>query len=73
LSGNGFENNQLYQVEKCLIEGCYRFIIFDLFGDGICCTYGSGYYLVDLDGVRVGEGNQFGSNESVDFCVGNPL
>jgi hypothetical protein len=42
-------------------NGCYAFYIYDSYGDGICCTYGSGYYEVYYDGVLKGDGSDFGS------------
>ena len=42
-------------------NGCYRFTIYDSYGDGICCSYGSGSYTVAYDGTVMGSG---GSNFS---------
>lgn len=36
--------------------GCYRFTIYDSYGDGICCSYGSGSYSVSYDGTVMGSG-----------------
>jgi len=64
---NGFT---LYQDLLCIEDGCYTFTISDSYGDGICCAYGEGYYEIITDGVVVASGGEFGSNESVMFCVG---
>jgi hypothetical protein len=45
--------------------GCYVFTIYDSYGDGICCSYGYGYYNVYYNGVLVGTGGEFGYSESV--------
>ena len=36
--------------------GCYQFNIYDAYGDGICCSYGSGSYSVSYDGTVIGSG-----------------
>ena len=45
--------------------GCYAFYVYDAYGDGICCAYGSGYFEVYYDAVLVGDGGSFGSVASV--------
>ncbi len=43
-----------------LTEGqTYYFAIFDSFGDGICCDFGSGEYSLTVDGVEVFAGGEF--------------
>ena len=54
----------------CAAEGCYTFTIFDSFGDGICCAYGTGDYSLTVDGATVASGGEFGSSEATTFCVG---
>lgn len=46
-------------------EGCYGFYIYDSYGDGICCSYGQGYFKVYFDGELIGEGGSFASEASV--------
>ena len=54
----------------CLIDGCYDFIIYDSYGDGICCSYGTGdYTLTDGNGNTLASGGAFGSSETTNFCV----
>ena len=54
----------------CLTDGCYDFVIYDSYGDGICCDYGIGSYNVaDPDGNTVASGAAFGFSESTDFCI----
>lgn len=70
LEGGNFQDDTLYTTEECVLGGfCYRFTIFDSYGDGICCGYGEGGYVVTVDGEVVGSGGDFGSSESVDFCT----
>ncbi len=45
--------------------GCYAFIIYDQYGDGICCSYGTGYFEVYYDEVLIGEGGEFAAEASV--------
>lgn len=78
-SGDGAVNNTPSSILRhcCLPDGCYRFEVYDSFGDGMCCTNGTGgYVLRTVDGRRIidnsGDG-QFSSTSSVngssDFCV----
>lgn len=54
----------------CVIDGCYVFEIHDSDGDGICCNYGQGRYLLqDSTGNVIGSGSQFDTMEVVDFCL----
>ena len=72
-SGGPYSNNTSYNFNFCLPDGCYNFTIYDSYGDGICCAYGSGSYtLTDAGGSTLASGGQFGSSESTDFCFGGP-
>jgi hypothetical protein len=55
----------------CLADGCYDFVIYDSYGDGICCAYGSGSYILtdDANGATLASGGSFGSSETTNFCV----
>ena len=56
----------------CLPDGCYDFVITDAYGDGICCAYGNGSYLLeDAGGNTLASGGSFGSSETTNFCVGS--
>ena len=47
---------------------CYTFSIYDVYGDGICCTYGVGYYkLMDENNTILLNGGEFGSEEFKPF------
>ena len=53
-------------------DGCYDFTIYDSYGDGICCSYGLGnYILTEVDGTVLASGGAFGSQEITNFCVSN--
>ncbi len=55
----------------CLSDGCYYFSIFDVWGDGICCNYGDGFYqLTDQsNGKEILSGKKFGKVETSLFCL----
>ena len=58
------------EVSQCLPDGCYTFTIFDSYGDGICCSYGSGSYVVtDEFGNILASGASFGTSDGGNFCV----
>jgi photosystem II stability/assembly factor-like uncharacterized protein len=68
-SGGYSDQNTLYDQVICLSEGCYEFIIYDAFGDGICCDYGNGFFeLTDNDDLLI-EGGSFGSEDTYSFCL----
>ena len=52
-----------------LAAGDYTFTITDAYGDGICCSYGSGSYTVSSDSGTIFSGGDFGSSESTAICV----
>ncbi|MEL6987333.1 MAG: S8 family serine peptidase, partial [Bacteroidota bacterium] len=54
----------------CLADDCYTFTINDSYGDGICCSYGSGSYTLSNGGTVLASGGSFGSSEATDFCIG---
>jgi subtilisin family serine protease len=58
-------------IAACLADGCYDFIINDVYGDGICCGYGNGSYALteDASGTVLASGGSFGSSETTNFCV----
>ncbi|HCY81266.1 MAG TPA: hypothetical protein DHV22_06510, partial [Xanthomarina gelatinilytica] len=55
----------------CLPDGCYTFTITDAYGDGICCSYGSGNYSVSGPTGVLASGGSFGSSEATNFCLGS--
>jgi trimeric autotransporter adhesin len=57
-------------VNTALAIGCYSFVINDVYGDGICCSYGAGSYSLADGGTILASGGSFGSSETTAFCVG---
>ena len=57
----------------CLEEGCYEFVIYDAYGDGICCDYGEGFYTISdaYGNILVASDGYFGTVESVKICITN--
>ncbi|MEM1324054.1 MAG: S8 family serine peptidase [Bacteroidota bacterium] len=55
----------------CVADGCFDFNIYDSYGDGICCAYGSGSYSLtdDASGTVLASGGSFTSSETTNFCV----
>lgn len=65
-----FANGETHEYEWCLPDGCYDLVIFDSYGDGICCDYGDGSYsVVDQFGTEVASGGQFTDQVTENFCV----
>lgn len=49
-------------------EDCYTFIIYDDFGDGICCSYGQGSFeLTTGNGLVIYEGGEFEDEDAFTF------
>ncbi len=56
----------------CLSDGCYDFTINDTYGDGICCAYGNGSYLLEDDSSNtLASGGSFAYSETTNFCLGS--
>jgi len=53
----------------CLKGGNYDFIIYDVYGDGICCDWGEGSYQLAFDGEVVVNGGSFGLSETKPFTT----
>ena len=69
-SGSGYGNNTSYTETFTLADGDYTFTINDSYGDGICCSYGSGSYtLTDGNGSTMKSGGSFTSSEVTSFCI----
>lgn len=69
-SGGPYANNQTTELNFTLENGCHEFIIYDEYGDGICCAYGNGFYKIESNGVIVYEGAGFTDKEIRSFNVG---
>jgi len=70
MSGEGFEKGTRTDT-KCFDNGDYTFTIRDSYGDGICCNYGNGGYIVTVNDKEVASGGAYGSEEVKDFSVGS--
>ncbi|ELR68640.1 Endonuclease I [Fulvivirga imtechensis AK7] len=69
-NGNGYANNSSYSETFCLADGSYDFVIYDSYGDGICCAYGQGAYALTSGGTTLSSGGAFGASEAVSFTIG---
>ncbi|WP_223033704.1 GEVED domain-containing protein [Hanstruepera marina] len=67
-SGDNYSGETFTSEVTCLPDGCYTFTIYDSFGDGICCTFGSGSYNVTGTDTTI-SGDSFENSESTSFCV----
>jgi len=65
---------QLYSSEYVTSRGRFELTIEDTWGDGICCSAGSGSYNVFMDNAVVASGEAFGSREIKSFgeCDSDP-
>lgn len=54
---------------SCLADGCYTFTINDVYGDGICCSFGNGSYQLTNGGAVLASGASFTSSEATNFCI----
>lgn len=67
---SGFSGLSNYNFNLCLPEGCYTFTIYDSYGDGMCCEFGDGNYLVSHQNNDViTSGATFEASKSYNFCV----
>jgi hypothetical protein len=61
--------NTVHTVNLCLPSACFTFTINDTYGDGICCSYGQGYYNIKQGTTTLISGGTFGSSETKTFCA----
>lgn len=67
--GTNLANAQIRDTFN-LPPGQYTWVMEDLYGDGICCTYGNGFYeLRDANGMVIASGGNFGAVDAVPFCL----
>jgi HYR domain-containing protein/type IX secretion system substrate protein len=65
-------NTSLQTATICLTDGCYKFNIYDSYGDGICCSYGDGGYSIkNSNGELLASNGDYNSSESKTFCLGD--
>ena len=73
-SGGPYADQADQTVESstfCLYDDCFDFIINDAYGDGLCCQYGNGSYVVidDVTGDTLASGGTFTTSETTNFCL----
>lgn len=69
-SGGPYSGQTQFSANWCLDNGTYTFVIYDAFGDGICCSYGNGNYVLRKeDGTTLASGGSFGASESTTFTL----
>jgi len=74
-SGGPYENKiggETLVHSICLANECYQFVIKDAVGDGMCCAYGKGYYLLtnDLNGDTLAFDTNFTTTTDTQlFCL----
>lgn len=66
------QDNSTLRIVECLEDGCYEFVISDVFGDGICCYFGNGNWDISYEGTSHNSPSSgaFGTSESHEFCIG---
>ncbi|WP_274475369.1 zinc ribbon domain-containing protein [Mangrovimonas aestuarii] len=72
LSGGGYADGDVSDsIELCLEDGNYFLVIYDAYGDGMCCNYGQGSYTLRLaDDTVLVQGGEFGQNDVQAFTIG---
>ena len=70
-SHDSLESNQEYNYNYCLNNGCYKVIINDEFGDGICCDYGNGHISIyrEHENSLIGSISTFTYTDTLTFCI----
>ncbi|PHN04427.1 zinc-dependent metalloprotease [Flavilitoribacter nigricans] len=54
----------------CLPDGCYNFMMLDEDGDGICCEYGQGSFILkNASNQTLASGGDFEYESGTDFCL----
>lgn len=54
----------------CMPEGCFNLNFFDSQNDGICCSFGTGFFeLRTDDGFILARGDEFGALSTNNFCL----
>ena len=71
LAGSGSTLINVEDVDNIPTDDCYSFRIFDSGKNGICCTYGQGYYFIkDAKNTKIIQGDgDFGAKKTHQFYV----
>lgn len=67
--GNEFNSITEYRRTMCLPYGNYLFVMYDSYGDGLCCAWGHGYYELYIEGEIVHREAEFGSRDDFLFTI----
>lgn len=68
-----YPGNTLIKDSICIDHGnIIKFVIYDAYGDGICCNYGTGFYYLLIDNDTVINNKHFTVNDSTIFSVPLP-
>ncbi|MDY0781184.1 hypothetical protein [Tenacibaculum sp. IB213877] len=70
-SGGTYSGQTELNLDLTLPDGDYTFTISDVYGDGICCAWGSGSYLLSVPACSVvlAQGGSFAYAESTQFSL----
>ncbi len=58
--GESYEDVGSYHYEACLPLGPYTFTSYDTDGEGICCHYGEGNYMLTVIGTEIQQSGALG-------------
>jgi hypothetical protein len=60
----------IINTDVCVAPGCYEFTIYDEYGDGLCCDWGTGSYsVISATGETLAEGATFTDLETSSVCT----
>ena len=64
-------SNKIYKQEYCLEDGCYSFVIYDTYGDGFCCNYGNGSFVIEnlSNNNKIAQSAHFSFSDTSYFCI----
>lgn len=70
-SGSGYDDldDQSIQQRLCIDNGDFGFVIYDAYGDGMCCSFGQGSYSLTVNGEVIHQGGSFGASEVTTFSL----
>ncbi|WP_024597045.1 MULTISPECIES: endonuclease [unclassified Pseudoalteromonas] len=69
-NGSGYASNTQYDEQICLTDGTYVLVISDSYGDGMCCSTGSGSYALKQGSTTLASGASFSNTDSTAFTLG---
>ncbi|MCX7743220.1 MAG: T9SS type A sorting domain-containing protein [Flavobacteriales bacterium] len=69
-SAISFQPNQINEYNLCFRPACYKVTLTDSFGDGICCQYGQGMFILrEKNGDYVAKFHLFTDTITFKFCT----